>query len=64
MKVSYSIHRNPIIAKFMENLRYLDGLGRGVPMIFREMKRLNAPTPEIIVDDSQVKLVIYFAPAT
>jgi len=63
MKVSYSIHRNPLIVKFMENLRYLDGLGRGVPMIFREMKRLNAPTPEIIVDDSQVKLVIYFAPA-
>jgi ATP-dependent DNA helicase RecG len=62
MKVSYSIHRNPLIVKFMENLRYLDGLGRGVPMIFREMKKLNAPTPEIIVDDSQVKLALYFAP--
>ncbi|MCI0618326.1 histidine kinase, partial [bacterium] len=62
MKVSYSIHRNPLIVKFMENLRYLDGLGRGVPMIFREMKRSNAPTPEIIADDSQVKLVLYFAP--
>jgi len=62
MKVSYSIHRNPLIVKFMENLRYLDGLGRGVPMIFREMKRLNAPTPEIMADESQVKLVIYFAP--
>lgn len=63
MKVSYSIHRNPLIVKFMENLRYLDGLGRGVPMIFREMKKLSAPTPEIIADDSQVKLIIYFAPA-
>lgn len=62
MKVSYSIHRNPLIVKFIENLRYLDGLGRGVPMIFREMKRLNTPIPEIIVDESQVKLVIYFAP--
>ncbi len=62
MKVSYSIHRNPLIVKFMENLRYLDGLGRGVPMIFREMRRLNAPTPEIIADESQVKLVLYFAP--
>ncbi len=64
MKVSYSIHRNPLIVKFMENLRYLDGLGRGVPMIFREMKRLNAPTPEIMADESQVKLVIYFAPTS
>jgi len=61
MKVFYSIHRNPLIVKFMENLRYLDGLGRGVPMIFREMKRLNAPAPEIFADESQVKLVIYFA---
>lgn len=62
MKVSYSIHRNPLIVKFMENLRYLDGLGRGVPMIFREMRRLKAPAPEIIASESQVKLVIYFAP--
>ncbi len=61
MKVYYSIHRNPLIVKFMENLRYLDGLGRGVPMIFREMKRLNARAPEILADDSQVKLVIYLA---
>ncbi len=63
MKVSYSIHRNPLIAKFMENLRYIDGLGRGVPMIFREMKRLGARAPEIFADETQVKLVIYFAPS-
>lgn len=29
--VSYSI--NPIIVKFMENLRYIDKLGRGLPMV-------------------------------
>jgi ATP-dependent DNA helicase RecG len=62
MKASYSIHRNPLIVKFMENLRYIDGLGRGVPMIFREMKRLGALMPEIFADESQVRLVIYFAP--
>ena len=49
-------------SSFMENLRYLDGLGRGVPMIFREMKRLGALTPEIFADESQVRLMIYFAP--
>jgi ATP-dependent DNA helicase RecG len=29
--VSYSI--NPILLKFMENLRYIDKLGRGIPMV-------------------------------
>jgi ATP-dependent DNA helicase RecG len=31
--VSYSV--NPIIVKFMENLRYIDKLGRGLPMVFK-----------------------------
>ncbi len=62
MKVSYSIHRNPLTVKFMENLRYVDGLGRGVPMIFRAMKDLGARPPEIVADASQVRLVIPFAP--
>ena len=62
MKASYSIHRNPLIVKFMENLRYLDGLGRGVPLIFREMRRLHATPPEIFADHTEVKLTIYFAP--
>ena len=62
MKVSYSIHRNPLMVKFMENMRCLDGLGRGVPMIFREMRKIQAPTPEILASDSQVKVVLFFAP--
>lgn len=53
---------NPLIGKFMENLRYLDGLGRGVPMNFREMKNLGAKAPEIFADESQVRLTLYFAP--
>jgi ATP-dependent DNA helicase RecG len=36
--VSYSA--NPVIVKFMDNLRYVDRLGRGFPMIYREMKKL------------------------
>jgi ATP-dependent DNA helicase RecG len=62
MRVSYSIHRNPLITKFMENLRYVDGLGRGVPMIFRTMRDLGARAPEIIADGSQVRVVLHFAP--
>lgn len=36
--VSYA--SNPILVKFMDNLRYIDRLGRGFPMIFREMQQL------------------------
>lgn len=36
--VSYS--NNPIILKFMENLRYVDKLGRGVPMVLQESIKL------------------------
>jgi ATP-dependent DNA helicase RecG len=32
--VSYAV--NPIIVKFMENLKYIDKLGRGLPMVYRE----------------------------
>lgn len=37
--VSYA--SNPIILKFLENLRYVDKLGRGLPMVCQEAKKLN-----------------------
>lgn len=37
--VSYAV--NPIIVKFMENLRYIDKLGRGIPMVCREVEKQN-----------------------
>jgi len=36
--VSYST--NPVIVKFMENLRYIDKLGRGLPMVWLAAQRL------------------------
>lgn len=36
--VSYAV--NPVIVKFMENLRFIDRLGRGLPMVWREMEKL------------------------
>ncbi|WP_446007929.1 RNA-binding domain-containing protein [Candidatus Electrothrix sp.] len=36
--VSYAV--NPVIVKFMENLRYIDKLGRGLPMVYRETVQL------------------------
>ncbi|MGR3178858.1 MAG: RNA-binding domain-containing protein [Candidatus Anammoxibacter sp.] len=40
MKAGISISRNPIVLKFMENYRYADHLGRGIPMIVREIKKM------------------------
>ncbi|MCK4761422.1 MAG: putative DNA binding domain-containing protein [Candidatus Aminicenantes bacterium] len=37
--VSYAL--NPVIVKFMENLRYIDKLGRGIPMVCREAEKNN-----------------------
>lgn len=36
--VSYAI--NPVLLKFMENMRYVDKLGRGIPMVYAEAKKL------------------------
>jgi ATP-dependent DNA helicase RecG len=44
--VSYA--SNPIIIKFMDNLRYIDRLGRGFPLLYREAKRLGS---ELEVDE-------------
>lgn len=37
--VSYAV--NPVIVKFMENLRYIDKLGRGIPMVCKEVEKNN-----------------------
>jgi len=36
LKVGVSCAVNHILVKFMENLRYIDRLGRGLPMVYRE----------------------------
>ncbi|HOW75501.1 MAG TPA: ATP-binding protein [Candidatus Competibacteraceae bacterium] len=38
-KIRYgnSAARNFFLLKYLDNLRYIDGLGRGIPMILREM---------------------------
>jgi len=39
--VGTSYARNPLLVRFMENLGYMDKLGRGLPMVYREAKDLN-----------------------
>ena len=36
--VSYAV--NPVIVKFMENMNYIDKLGRGLPMVWQEAQKL------------------------
>ncbi len=41
LKVGVSYAINPILVKFMENLRYIERLGRGLPMVYREAQKNN-----------------------
>lgn len=40
LKVGVSYAVNPVISKFMENMGYIDKLGRGIPMVYNESKIL------------------------
>jgi ATP-dependent DNA helicase RecG len=40
LPVGTSYARNPILVRFMENLGYVDKLGRGLPMVCRAAKKL------------------------
>lgn len=45
MKIGVSYGRNPFLIKYMENMRYIDQLGRGIPMIIKNMKEAGAKEP-------------------
>ena len=38
IKTGNSALRNPSLIKYLDNLRYIDVLGRGIPMVVREMR--------------------------
>ncbi|MCK5717941.1 MAG: hypothetical protein KAH77_10670 [Thiomargarita sp.] len=40
LKVGVSYAINPILIKFMDNLRYIEHLGRGLPMVYQEIRKL------------------------
>jgi ATP-dependent DNA helicase RecG len=61
MKVGVSYARNPFLVKYMENLRYIDQLGRGIPMIMKNMKNLGAREPELKEIGEEFILKIYGA---
>lgn len=49
LPVGTSFARNPLLVRLMENLGYMDKLGRGLPMVCQEAKKLNK---NVIFEDS------------
>lgn len=47
MKIGVSYARNPFLVKYMENMRYIDQLGRGIPLIIKTMKGIGAREPDL-----------------
>jgi len=43
----------------MENMRYIDKLGRGIPMIFANAKRLNRKQPKLEMSGEEFILTLY-----
>jgi len=58
LKAGVSYANNPIIVKFMENLNYIDKLGRGLPMVYNEAIHLNK---EVVFEEigEEFKVTLY-----
>jgi ATP-dependent DNA helicase RecG len=59
MKIGVSYARNPFLVKYMENMRYIDQLGRGIPMIFKKMKELGAKPPLMKEEGEEFVLTVF-----
>lgn len=55
-----SAPRNHFILKYLDNMKYIDGLGRGVPMIKQQMK----DRFHYMEDGEMLRLVLYFNTAS
>ncbi|MBU1487861.1 putative DNA binding domain-containing protein [bacterium] len=55
MKAMISMPRNPMLLQFMYDYHYIERLGRGIPMIFEEMRKLNVE-PEIRIEEEETIL--------
>lgn len=59
MKVGVSFARNSFLVKYMENMRYIDQLGRGNPMIIKKMKSITDIEPKLEEIGEEFILTIY-----
>ncbi|MCD6532988.1 MAG: putative DNA binding domain-containing protein [Deltaproteobacteria bacterium] len=59
LAVGTSFSRNPLLVRLMENLGYMDKLGRGLPMVCQEAKRLEQT---VLFEDSgeEFRVTLYW----
>ena len=60
LSVGTSFARNPTLVRFMENLGYVDKLGRGLPMVWQEAKKLGRQV-QFAENGEEFKVTLYFA---
>lgn len=59
MKIGVSYARNPFLVKYMENMRYIDRLGREIPMIIKNMKESGTKEPLLMEQGEEFILTIF-----
>jgi ATP-dependent DNA helicase RecG len=62
MKIGTSFARNPMLLRYMENLDYVDRLGRGIPMIIEQMVRKSGREP-LLEEKGEEFWLVLFPPA-
>lgn len=57
LPVGTSFARNPVLVRLMENLGYVDKLGRGLPMVWQEARKLGQ-TVQFVESGEEFKVVL------
>jgi len=59
MKGSTHVPRNPLLMKFLQDYHFVEKLGRGIPMVVREMKKLGGREPEFRESGEEFSVTLY-----
>jgi len=59
MKEGYSVARNPFIVKYLQNYKYIDQIGSGIPMILNKIKILGLPEPLLKEEGEEFILTLF-----
>jgi ATP-dependent DNA helicase RecG len=61
IKESTHVPRNPLLMKFLQDYHYVEKLGRGIPMVVREMKKLGVREPDFHESGEEFIVTLYRA---
>jgi ATP-dependent DNA helicase RecG len=59
MKESTHVPRNPLLMKFMQDYHFVEKLGRGIPMVVREMKKLTGREPDFAESGEEFSVTLH-----